>query len=273
MNVNYLNAIIEHKRSELEVLKNARPPKELIDMASGCPREKLSLKESLLNRQPAIIAEIKRRSPSKGALRSIDDPVDIALQLAGAGAAAISVLTDRFFFGGDLEELRNIRKQVAIPVLRKDFIIDPYQVYESKLYGADAILLISGCLSRDSLKELYNLSYELKIEVLLEVENAEDLSKIGGLQVEIIGVNNRNLHSFSESDQTSIAMAEHLPAEAVWVSESGISGARRIADLDRIGYRGFLIGEALMRSEHPGDRLRTMIKQFDELRRYEKDSS
>ena len=221
--MDYLQKIIENKREELAETKRVRPLKQIkggLDTESG-----LSLKKSLLDTTPAIIAEIKRKSPSKGKLRVIKDAAKIAGMYAASGAAAISVLTDKRYFGGSPADLQKIKQHVDVPVLRKDFIIDPYQVYESKYYGADAILLITSCLGKNRLSELLNLSKSIGMETLIEVESEKDIENLEGLEVEIVGVNNRNLRTFEQKIDISFRLFDYLPPASVKISESGLSDA------------------------------------------------
>jgi indole-3-glycerol phosphate synthase len=258
--MDYLQKIIENKREELEEIKR-RMPLELLKQPkyNNCH---YSLKKALLSNQPAIIAEIKRRSPSKGVFRTNIEPPKLAKIYEKSGTAAISVLTDNHYFGGSLEDIQTVKQMVNIPVLRKDFIIDPYQVYETKYIGADAVLFITSCFNRSKLKEFFALAREIGLEVMIEVENTADIETIEGLEIDIIGVNNRNLHSFKETIETSFLLYSHLPESAVKVSESGLSDAEQIVSLYRIGYRGFLIGETLMRSNNPGKTLHNLISKF-----------
>ena len=260
--MDFLQDIINHKKEELILTKQELPEKKLrrnIDSVKLC-----SLKAQLVTKKPAIIAEIKRRSPSKGNLRNISDVREIAGIYSSSGAAAISVLTDVKYFGGSLEDLRNVKKSVSIPVLRKDFIIDPYQVYESKYYGADVILLITGCLEKKLFAELYELAGSLGLEVVVEVESIENIRKLEGLDIEIIGVNNRNLHTFEQSIDNSFELYSALPHNSIKITESGLSEAKQLTRLYAEGYRGFLIGETLMKSENPGETLKMLINEFND---------
>ncbi len=264
--MNYLQQIIENKRREIEKAKKSRPASSF-DL-SGIRPGPVSLKTFIRENRPAIIAEIKRRSPSKGELRDIKNPAGLALSYEQAGAAGISVLTDRKYFGGDLDDLQNVKSKVTVPVLRKDFIIDTYQVFESKQYGADALLLITGCLSRLQLSELLDSAHGLGLEVLVETENEEDIAKIEGLAADIIGVNNRNLRSFGQTLDNSFRLFDSLPASCVKISESALKDAGQMIELDKTGYDGFLIGETLMRANSPGEKLAKIINDYKTI--YEK---
>ncbi|MFC1556697.1 indole-3-glycerol phosphate synthase TrpC [candidate division KSB1 bacterium] len=260
--MDYLTDIIEHKKLEISTAKRDYPVEQLKDDIEKRRIKTRSLKESLISKTPAIIAEIKRKSPSKGELRAIKHPEIIAADYEFAGAAGISILTDSKYFGGSLRDLEVINERINIPLLRKDFIIDSYQVYESKAYGADAILLITNCLELAQLKELYNLAYNLELEVLLETETEEDIRKVNSMDIEIIGINNRNLHTFDESITRSSDLVHFLPEKSIKISESGITGAREIRDLHEKGFHGFLLGGTLMTSKNPGQKLEALINSF-----------
>jgi len=263
--MDFLEKIIEHKKTELEAIKRAKPLKVIEGELRSRRVRHHSLTERLLSRHPAVIAEIKRRSPSKGELRQIADAGVPARSYEDSGAAAVSVLTDTHFFNGSLDDLKEVRAAVDIPVLRKDFIIDPYQVYESALNGADAILLITSCLERPLLADLCYLAKEIGLEILCETESEDDMRKIEELPFGIIGINNRNLHTFSQGIDTGIRLVSMLPPDVVKVSESGIESEEQAVALYRAGFNGFLIGELFMRAENPGERLRKFIGNFNRL--------
>jgi len=267
--MNYLNDIIASKKNEIAEAKRQLPLRQIQKELSTKQLAHRSLKQSLLKYQPAIIAEIKRKSPSRGQLRTIENAAALAQEYAGAGAAAISVLTDSKYFGGSFEDLMMIREHINIPILRKDFIIDPYQVYESKYYGADALLLITSCLEMTQLSGLYSLAYDIGVEVLLEVESEDDIKKINMLQIDIIGINNRNLHTFDESINTSFKLFSYLPSRSIKVSESCLTNISQIIDLYNIGYRGFLIGETFMCADRPGELLQAFIEEFKRKKLHE----
>jgi indole-3-glycerol phosphate synthase len=207
-----------------------------------------------------IIAEIKRRSPSKGIIREDFDPVWIAESYATGGAAALSVLCEEDFFGGALEHLKAVRKRVELPLLRKDFIFDDYQLYESAAAGADAVLLIVAILEDELLKRLIELSKELGLDALVEVHTPEEMTRAARAGASIIGVNNRDLKTFKVDLDTSLRLAALAPEETTLVSESGISNNADIRRLRASGFSAFLIGEHLMRAAHPGDELRSLIE-------------
>jgi indole-3-glycerol phosphate synthase len=204
-----------------------------------------------------IIAEFKRRSPSKGMIREGANPIDIARAYEAGGAVAMSVLTEEDYFAGSLDDLRQVKSTVALPVLRKDFIVDEYQVYESAVAGADAILLIVAALDDELLSRLRRLAEdELQMDALVEVHTSDEMKRAAACGAKLIGVNNRDLRTFAVSLETSLALAREAPSEAVLISESGLNSAADLQRLYEAGYRGFLIGETLMRADDPAAALR-----------------
>ena len=204
-----------------------------------------------------IIAEFKRRSPSKGIIREGTNPIEIARAYQAGGAVAMSVLTEEDYFAGSLDDLRQVKSTVDLPVLRKDFIIDEYQVYESVAAGADAILLIVAALDDELLVRLRRLAEdELQMDALVEVHTSEEMKRAAACGAKLIGVNNRDLRTFEVSLDTSLSLAREAPADAVLISESGLKSAADLQRLSEVGYRGFLIGETLMRAENPEQALR-----------------
>ena len=249
-----LTRIIAAKRLTVDEQKQALPPHELEQsIRANPPRPHLSMQASLLASPVGIIAEFKRRSPSKGWINEAGKVSNIIPSYERAGAAAISVLTDEPFFGGSPEDLRQARLLTQIPLLRKDFIIDPYQLYQAVAWGADAVLLIAACLSVSQCQELTEQAHALGLEVLLELHEESELEYLS-TSPNMVGVNNRNLGSFVTTIDTSFSMAEQLrqkgtQAPPVWVSESGISDIHTLQRLRTAGYRGFLVGEALMKGQ------------------------
>ena len=244
--MSFLSEIIERKRQRLESVKRARPPHRLRD--------------ALVSDGINIIAEFKRRSPSKGIIRADADVMQIVSSYAAGGAAAISVLTEEDYFSGSLDDLRAVKKAVDLPVLRKDFIFDEYQVYESAAAGADAVLLIVAALDDERLLSLRELiEDEFSMDALIEVHTREELQRAVACGASVIGVNNRNLHTFEVSVDTSLSLAAEAPSEVVLISESGLKSSTDLARLRDAGYRGFLIGESLMRSDDPGAALRDLM--------------
>ena len=204
-----------------------------------------------------IIAEFKRRSPSKGMIREGANAIEIARAYQAGGAVAMSVLTEEDYFAGSLEDLRQVKSAVELPVLRKDFIVDEYQVYESAAAGADAILLIVAALDDDLLSRLRRLAEdELRMDALVEVHTSDEMKRAAACGAKLIGVNNRDLRTFEVSLETSLRLAREAPAEALLVSESGLKHSADLQRLHDAGYRGFLIGETLMRADDPATALR-----------------
>jgi len=207
----------------------------------------------------AIIAELKKASPSRGLIRADFDPVSLAASLEGAGATALSVLTDREFFQGSLENLTRASAAVKIPCLRKDFIVDAFQIVEARAAGADAILLIVAALSDAELRALYAEAKRLELDVLCEVHNAAELDRAAALGFTIIGVNSRNLHTMQVDPEAQIALASRLPETVLRVAESGIRTAADIARMADAGFKAFLIGESLMREKNPAAALAGLL--------------
>ncbi len=253
-----LTRILAHQREVVAAAREARPADELC-RSPGYGLERRSFAAALRARRPAIIAECKRRSPSKGVLREPYDPVAIARGYAQAGAAAVSVLTNERFFGGTLDDLRAVRAAVPLPVLRKDFIIDAYQLEEARAAGADAVLLIVAALAPDALRELHERAVALGLEVLTEVHDEAELEVALGAGATIIGVNNRNLRTFVTDLAASERLARLVPSGTLLVAESGLRDGRDLARLERAGIGAFLVGEAFMTAPEPGDALRAML--------------
>jgi indole-3-glycerol phosphate synthase len=252
-----LSEIVANKRFEVDFQKQTFDEEMLrdhVDASMPCR----SLRLALRNSQSGIISEFKRRSPSKGWIHQGANPIDIVPDYQKAGASALSILTDEKFFGGSLNDIKTVRSRIDIPILRKDFIVDEYQLYQAKQIGADAVLLIASILKFDEYEALLQKAHELNLEVLLEIHNENELQYIVP-EVDVIGINNRNLGSFVTDVQNSFHLAELLPKDAVLVSESGISDVKTIKELRTKGFRGFLIGEAFMKAEHPADKLKEFI--------------
>ncbi|HEX3033803.1 MAG TPA: indole-3-glycerol phosphate synthase TrpC [Thermodesulfobacteriota bacterium] len=243
-----LDDIIRNKRAEVEAAKRSYPPELISAQAGRIERPKDFFKAISPYGKVKIIAEIKRASPSKGILREDFNPVDIARSYGKGGASAISVLTDKKFFKGDLTYLRDVRNAVPVPLLRKDFIIDPYQVYEARLYGADAILLIAAVLDKKALTELLNLAHSLGMNAIVEVHDEKELESALMAGSRIIGINNRNLKTFDVSLEISRRLVKLIPKEKIVISESGITGSEDIKRLRDDGIYVFLIGETFMKA-------------------------
>ena len=253
-----LSEIIANKRFEVDLQKQAISIEQLQEGISEVLPSR-SMKQALASSASGIIAEFKRRSPSKGWIKEEAGPEEIVPSYVAAGASALSILTDEKFFGGSLKDIRTARPLVEIPILRKDFIIDAYQLYQARIVGADAILLIAAALEQDICNELTEKAHELGLEVLLEIHNTEELSYINE-EIDMIGVNNRNLGTFFTDVENSFRLAEQLPQDSVLVSESGISNPEIVKRLRTAGFRGFLIGETLMKTEHPGETLQNFLQ-------------
>ena len=256
-----LNSITAYKHKEVTAKKEAIPTR-LLEKFPLFAKETKSLAEALRISTTGIIAEHKRRSPSKSV---INDKVLLPEVVSGyenAGAKGVSILTDSNFFGGSLDDLLVAEKTVSIPILRKEFIIDPYQIYEAKAFGADAILLIAACLSAEELKQFSFLAKSLKLDVLLEVHNSEELQKSLMPNVDMIGVNNRNLKNFKVNIDISKKLSKEIPADFVKISESGISDVETIKELRTYGFEGFLIGEYFMETENPGETAKQFITKL-----------
>ena len=211
-----------------------------------------ALRAKITEGKPAVIAEIKKASPSKGVLRADFIPADIAQSYAENGAACLSVLTDKDFFQGSIDYLKQARASCDLPVLRKDFMVDAYQVYESRVMGADCILLIAACLSDAQMKEMEALAYSLDMAVLVETHDQVELERALQLKTPLIGINNRNLKTFDVSLDTTLGLLSQVPADRILVTESGISAVSEVQRLRHAKVNAFLIGEAFMRAEDPG---------------------
>jgi indole-3-glycerol phosphate synthase len=257
----FLEQIITYKRQEVEFRKKIHDILEIkrkVQNQRTSPRDFFhALKQS--GNLTRIIAEIKRASPTRGIIRREDfDPQKIGMIYQKEGAVAISVLTDNRFFQGDFIHLSLVRKVTDIPILCKDFIIDPYQIYEAALYGADAFLLIATFLSPNQIEEFLSVGQDLGMRALVEVHSEEDLEKALQTPAEIIGINNRDLKTFRTDINTTLRLAKSIPPEKLVVSESGIQNKTQIERLKAIGVHAFLVGEALMRENNPGKKLREL---------------
>jgi indole-3-glycerol phosphate synthase len=250
-----LNKIIAVKRQEIEEAINRKPlPAMRKDAESRVLTRDFvaALRAKIAAGKPAVIAEIKKASPSKGVLRADFIPADIAQSYAEFGAACLSVLTDRQFFQGSIDYLKQARASCSLPVLRKDFIIDPYQVYESRVMGADCILLIAACLDDVQMKALEALALSLDMAVLVEVHDEAELERALKLRTPLIGINNRNLNTFEVSLDTTLALMGQVPADRLLVTESGITSPEDVKRMRDAKINAFLVGEAFMRADDPG---------------------
>jgi len=259
--MNILDKIVADKYKEVELKKSLIPVTQL-ESSVLFDRQTYSLATALRNSNTGIIAEHKRRSPSKAVINQKVSVQDVAQGYQTAGVCGMSVLTDGKYFGGSLDDLLLARSSTQLPLLRKEFIIDQYQLLEAKAYGADVILLIAAVLDRDQIKSLSEFAKSLALDVLLEVHNKEELEKSIMPSLDMLGVNNRNLKTFEVSIETSKQLSDHIPNDFVKVSESGISNIEAIKDLQQYGYQGFLIGENFMKTENPGESAITFIKEL-----------
>lgn len=251
-----LAEIVERKRGEVAALRTQAATLERQAHLRAPARR--SFAERLRNARPALIAEIKKASPSRGLLRADFNPPALARAYEAGGAACLSVLTDKEYFRGSLADLESARAACVLPVLRKDFVIDPVQIFEAAAHGADAILLIAAILDRFELAAFREAAAELAMAALVEVHDGDDLSKAIDSGAEIIGVNNRNLQTFEVSLDVSLRLSEQIPGSVIRVSESGISARSDIDVLLGAGFHAFLVGESLMRSADPAAALREL---------------
>ena len=251
-----LGQIVKYKQRELESSMRKKPMEKLQKEATRLPKTRSRFYQALKkSKKIAVIAEIKKRSPSKGILRKDFKPVEIARAYEAAGASALSILTDENFFGGSISIFKKIRAITQLPLLRKDFTIHKYQIYESKLIGADAVLLIADILSSAELKNLSVIAGRLGMDVLFEVHNLVDIEKVALLKPKIIGINNRDLHTFQVDLNATERLIKRIPAGAIVISESGIQTSEDLKYLKSLGVKAALVGESLMKEKDPGSAL------------------
>lgn len=255
-----LEEIIAHKQIEIELQKAAISQELLINNCNE-PMSRISMRAALAASPYGIISEFKRRSPSKGWIKEDAQADIIPPAYEAAGASALSILTDEKFFGGSLKDIRAARPRVQLPILRKDFIIDEYQLYQARIVGADAVLLIAAALTKEQCKALAVKAHELELEVLLEIHSEKELDYINE-NIDMAGINNRNLGTFHTDVENSFRLAEKLPKEMLTVSESGISNPETVKQLRTAGFRGFLIGENFMKTPDPGAALKEFITEL-----------
>jgi indole-3-glycerol phosphate synthase len=254
-----LDRIVAHKRQEIETRNRVRPLSALYALVAQVPPAR-AFADNLGASGISLIAEVKRASPSQGALISDLDPPTLARAYASGGAAAISVLTDKRFFRGSLFDLQEVRDTVSLPVLRKDFIIEPYQIYEARAAGADAILLIMSILTDEAYRRLLALSQELGMAALVEVHNRAELDRALTPGPRIVGINNRNLHTFEVDLETTCALRPHVPPGVLLVAESGIQSAADVTRLADAGVDAILVGTALVTARDPGSMVQRMVE-------------
>lgn len=259
--MNILESIIAEKKIEV-AQKKLMLPVETLEQLPYFERECNSLVAELLTPESTgIIAEYKRRSPSRGVINDLVEVEDVVSAYDSHGAAGISILTDEKYFGGSNEDIMMARDLVLVPILRKDFMIDEYQVTEAKAIGADVILLIAACLSPAEVKRLGAFAHSLGLEVLLEIHNEEELAHICD-EVDLVGVNNRDLKTFTVDVNRSVTLSQQIPSDKIRISESGISDVNVISYLRSYGYKGFLIGENFMKEKDPGASFEQFVKKL-----------
>jgi len=255
-----ISRIIEEKKKAIEQAKSTLSLDEITKKLEGAhQRHHRFTKEISKEHHINLIAEIKKASPSKGVLRKDFDPVKIACAYQMNGASALSILTEEKFFLGKLEYIKKVKEAVDLPILRKDFIIDPYQIYESAFYGAEAVLLIADILSEEELKGLYSLSRKVGLDTIVEVHNEEDLKKALLVDAKVIGINNRDLHSFNVDLGVTTRLIKAIPEGKIIVSESGIKSHEDVMFLKSIGTAAVLIGEAFMTTPDIGTKVRELM--------------
>ncbi|MEL0007236.1 MAG: indole-3-glycerol phosphate synthase TrpC [Luminiphilus sp.] len=259
-----LKTIFDRKQEEVAQRRQAHPLAEIQRAALTAPPSRgfrRALAERVASGEPAVIAEVKKASPSKGVIRERFSPAEIAASYEQGGATCLSVLTDIDFFQGADAYLQEARAACALPVLRKDFTLDAYQIWEARALGADAILLIVACLELPVLRALYDCANEAGVDVLIEVHDAAELDEALTLGADMIGINNRNLHTFDTSLDTTLDLLAQIPSGVQVVTESGFSTPEQVAQMRTSGVHSFLIGEAFMRAEDPGTELRRLFAQ------------
>jgi indole-3-glycerol phosphate synthase len=257
-----LKKILQRKQQEIAERSKRLPINLLQQLAENAEPVRgfvEAIERKLAAGQSAVIAEVKKASPSKGVLREDFQPAEIALSYENGGAACLSVLTDKDFFQGHEDYLKQARTACQLPVIRKDFIIDPYQVFEARAIGADCILLIVAALDDDQLEQLSQLAIQLDMDVLVEVHNEEELHRALVLNLPLIGINNRDLHTFETSLETTIKLLNFIPDETIVITESGILGKEDVTFMREHGVNGFLVGEAFMRADEPGEALANLF--------------
>ncbi len=256
-----LDEIVANKKIEVEQFKRSLPIAMLREGGFFC-RETFSFKKALIDSSTGIISEFKRHSPSKGDIHQDIDPKDVVPLYEEYGCSAVSCLADNKYFGGSYQDVMQARENLKhTPLLFKEFITDPYQLYLAKYSGADVILLIAACLERSQCQELAYEARELGLETLLEIHSEDELSHYGEDFIDVLGVNNRNLKVFKTDIAISKEIVKNLPQEAVKISESGISTPETVAELKKLGFNGFLMGENFMKEQNPGIALKNFVEE------------
>ena len=257
-----LDKIVEDKKIELKNL-SSKIPVSLLEKRSLFSRQCISLKNSILNSPSGIICEFKRKSPSNNNINYETSIIDVIKGYQNAGAVGVSILTNKKYFDGDISDIIETREILDIPILRKEFIVSEYQVIEAKSIGSDAILLIASILKSEEISKLSSLAKSLDLEVLVEIHSFDELKKISSDDIDIIGVNNRNLDTLEIDLNNSIEIYKEIPDKFLKISESGISRVESILKLREVGYQGFLIGENFMKSRDPMEEAYNFIKQVE----------
>lgn len=253
-----LDEILAHKRGEVEARRARTTESALREICAGLPRARRftgALRATIAAGRPGVIAEIKKASPSRGVIRANFDPPAIARSYESAGAACLSVLTDERYFQGHDDYLRAARAAVALPVLRKDFVVDAYQLHEARALGADCVLLIAAALTAGELESFHATAREIGLDVLVEVHDAAELERALALSPELVGINNRDLRTFETRLETTYALLDAIPEDVLVVTESGIHTRAHVDEMRAHGVHAFLVGEAFMRADDPGDAL------------------
>jgi indole-3-glycerol phosphate synthase len=256
----FLEKIVEMKKEEIQKRKTKSRQKEMEEAISHLPPPRDFLNAISQSTPIALIAEVKRASPSVGVIKEDIDLCLIAREYQKGGACAISVLTDAYFFRGDLSQLQQIKERVSLPILRKDFILDPFQIYESRAAGADAILLIASILEREELKDFVGLALNLQLVPQVEIHSENDLKKTAALDLSLIGINNRDLRTFEVDLGTTLRLRREISQATKVISESGIKSSEDVRLLRRGGVDGILVGETLMRASDPAQKIRELLE-------------
>ena len=258
MTANILTKILEHKHLEVEECKSRRSQNLLRELAETVAPTR-GFAKAVSEQSPGVIAAIKKAAPSKGVIRENFDPAAIATSYYEGGATCLSVLTDRHFFQGDDDDLIQARNNMPLPILRKDFVVDEYQVFEARAIGADCILLIAAALDFKTMHALYDIAMSIELDVLIEVHDASELRAAVALKPSLIGINNRDLESFNTDIDTTLNLLDRIPATVKVVTESGIRVPDDVKRLRNAGVDAFLVGEAFMRAEDPGEQIKTLF--------------
>jgi indole-3-glycerol phosphate synthase len=255
----FLEKIVEVKKEEIRRKKTPFRQRELKERIPSLPLPR-NVMDSVSQHPPvAVIAEIKRASPSLGMIHEYVDVLQFARKYEQGGASVISILTEPHFFKGDLSHLHLVKKEISLPILQKDFILDPFQIYEGRASGADAILLIAALLDREQLNDFVDLARSLHLTPLVEIHNEDDLQKISALHLPLIGVNNRDLKTFEVDLRTTLRLKEQIPSAVKVISESGIRNSQDVRLLKEAGVHGILVGEILMRSPDPASKIKELL--------------